>query len=597
MLELEDIRNTWTPVVGLVRKSSGEKSTDQRDSIPAQIHKIKRFINDYRLKLEEKQIVGRYKDDEGNEVIERGFSIREGSGLDIERSDIDDIVLSVRAGGTKNIVIDDFSRLMRADTRNASKKLDFLSEVDIGIIIVEEGPRIFRPDLASHFQELTRMAEEAHKYSARTSRNTIRAIAYRADNMLMPIKEGFGYRVHSVKTRKVVDSWSVEGVDAELEIIKETIHKYISGEKKILICKWFKEKTGRRISQQNLERLVTDKKWMGVYERFKVKSGKIHSVGRNGTAVEYQRFKSKHDRSRPYKSIIEPQDSSVTIAIPLSQQNIDVGMGSIRIITEDEHQKVIERFNNKDKRNRVEQIIHPFGGLVHCSDCGYKMKSQKRNKDRTVQYACGEYQTERELCKVRKAIKEEVLGYCVMESYLHSIMVSADKVIDGLDERRNLIAATPLYLDLKRKKDNWDVHRRKLIGDGKIDSMDYREAVDEIAKINKEMEREENRKVNVIVGGDEKWTLGRLLNVDEPSTEDVIKEGRALYREYIENPFVPDVDLVRAIVRRIDVGFQMKDMKYGTTGRKKAVPTTLKIDFNTGFNLTVAIADCLGAIL
>lgn len=591
-IEYEDLTNSFKPVVGLVRKSSGKGTEEQRDSIPAQINKIKRFINDYKLELDDERIVGKWFDDDGIERKENGFSIREGSGLDIEREDIDDIVKSANAGGSNIMVVDDFSRLMRADLRNALLKLDFLTKFDIGIVIVEEGPRVYEPQRPSHFSELAQMAEDAHRFSARTSRNTIRGISHRAEEMLTPLLEGYGYRINSVKDRKRVIEWSVVGMEDELKVIKESIDRYINGDTKISIINWFNSVTGRNISQQNLERLITDKKWMGTYQRFKFKAGKIHSVGRNGTAVEYQRFVSKHDKSKNYKSIMEPQDESVTISFSLEDQKRmgkDVGMDSIAIISEDEHYKVMERFNKRDKRNRVENIKHPFGGLVYCADCGHKMKSQKRNKNKEVHYACGEYQITREICKIRKSIKEEELGRIVMENYLDSLMFDTVPIIERLKEKRKLLGASEQYLSIIRKRDNWIRRRKRLIDEGKEDGFDYRECTEEIEKMDRKLEFEKENKTAVVVDEHSKWTMGRLLNMENPDLKEVIEESIALSEEWKQNPFVPSYELVRAILERVSISFGTVPMKYGLEGKLKAVPATVRVTYKTGSSYEIPL--------
>jgi hypothetical protein len=594
MLELKDVRDSFLPVVGLVRKSSGKDSKDQRDSIPAQVNKITQFCEDYKLEIEKEYISGKWKDDEGTEKSAPGFSVREGSGLDIERSDIDDILKASKAGGTKTIVIDDFSRLMRADLRNAARKLDFFCECEINLIIVEEGPRLFEPEKSSHFQELVDMAKESHRYSSRTSRNTIRGISHRAEEMLTPIQQGYGYNVISEKDHKRVIDWRVEGNPEELAIIKEAIHRYIKGDKKLDICVWLNKKTGWKVEQKKMERIVTDIKWSGAYQKFKVKAGKIHTVGRNGTAVEYQRFFSAHDRTKTYKSIISPQDPSVTITIPLKQQlerKIDRGMDTIAIISEDEHFQVMERYNKRDRRNRVEQIKHSFGGLVYCADCGHKMTSQKRNQNKEIQYCCGEYMTSREICTNRKAIKEKLLSYIVMVDYLGNLFLNTKTIIEGLDEKRKLVSATPEYLKLKRKEEGWLNYKKRLIDENRIDGIDFKLAEVELSIIKRDLEMESTKKGKVIVGGDDKWTMGNLLNYDEPDLEEVIEESGKLLDEYREKPFIPSIDLVRSIVEKVVVSFESAPMKRGKEGRVKSMPNGIEVHYTTGFSNLVDLKD------
>ena len=104
------------------------------------------------------------------------------------------------------------------------------------------------------------------------------------------------------------------------------------------------------------------------------------------------------------------------------------------------------------------------------------------------------------------------------------------------------------------------------------------------------MEFESENKSAVVVDEHSKWTMGRLLNMENPDLKEVIEESIALYEEWEDkNFFCPSYELVRAILERVSISFGTVPMKYGLEGKLKAVAATVRVTYRTGSSYEIPL--------
>ena len=489
----------FTKVVQLLRKSMQDDDY-QIDSIDSQRAVIKRFRDLYLLELDDS-------------VISDGTVERRKSAIDIERSDLEQIIRSTKEGSTNIVIVSSLDRLIRENLRGASDRFKIFSENDVRVIICDLGPNIYDLWTEEHFNDLLEESKKAFDYSKRVSMNVVRGMFFRGIEMKSPPAEYYGYEVKSTKDKmaRVVDRWEIIPDQKKLELVKTVIEMYSKGVTKIEVLRFLNLHSDREneFSYSTMENLVSNPLFYGIYRKFTHRGGKINSIGKNGQSVEYSKFRNDKDRSKSYKNRMTKQDDDVTFEKRIGEMSEkfkdETNIESVTLFDEAVLKSVMDRRQKKHSKNNNSRFL--FSGMIYCGHCGRKMKGRTRRRkeiDDYLTYECVNYIEKKmdkdgnRLCEGTKVVNEDDIfgalidGFMLMKNEREKLKEELDKIYKGKTQSKKWVEVSDLLEKYVRRR------KRLIAKDGSdedIDECDY-----EIANLRTQMKSLENVKVEIDYG-------------------------------------------------------------------------------------------------
>jgi DNA invertase Pin-like site-specific DNA recombinase len=483
-------------VIGMARRSTDEDR--QQNSIEDQINQINDSCDLHHLILDKEfNPTGR--------ASEAGIVVRDGSGLSFDREDFDLAIQYCKEHGVQYIVVTSLDRLSREEVGDFTKRIDTLRDNGIDLLVAVELPRKYDLSKGGIRNEVCHRAEYSHEVSRQTSQTTIMRKRSRAQQMLIPPKDAFGYTVDKGNDKRpdgkrVNGNWKIVPNTEELECLRAVGEMFIRGRSTTEMLDYLAERNmvvksprypeGNGFTWQTLKRVLSNPIYTGEYRQFKYKSGKLHTAG-NGYSLEEYSIYRKKGSARRYKTRMEPQPMENQTIIPLEDQTEGEFryLKDVAIFTKAEHQKIIDRLNTKSKVVLQRSSKHLFAGFLRCGHCGGSLQTGISRWTKKHFLFCSNQRNGRRQCEGgAKTIDEDVLLREILDVYYRTAMDYSEKFVAEANNRLLEMGASDTFIELKGKLNGWKRYRSKLIDEGKLETEEFEDAERRLADLQQQID-------------------------------------------------------------------------------------------------------------
>ena len=619
----------FTQVVGIARRSTDE--TKQQDSIEAQRNAIDCVCDSYPLNLDKSFAID-------------GIIERDGSGLTVERSDLDAAIKHCRANKITAILVAELSRFSREDTQDAVGRIETLQNAGVDLLICNRMPRLYDLSDYEDREEILNELKYAHMYSRNQAETVINRKRSRADRMVMPPPQSFGFTVERDKETDK-DTWWLVPDKEKLNIIRTAGLMFIDGKSGCEITSHFNDSgyltdKGKAWTYQTIKRVLENRIYSGDYVAFKWKSGRLKTAGKGYMSENYTGTRKKGS-DRVYKLRMEEQPEenwSITLCEDQTEETVfikkyvssvfdndlsaDVYVETMRLVprteagakpviknstipvkvfSRDEQKAIATRILSK-KGTRVttrEKTKHLFTGFLKCGHCGGPMIGRySTTKEKYIYYFC--YTQRNATISKRKnmhrcctgggkTIRESVLLKEVFYPYYQTCLEFPEKVLNSCKEKMKEMWYSDKFIDKKIQVENLTRHKLNLKRDGKDDSFEYKQTVEDINSIEKEMENMPLRLAKDIrrYDGDE---MSMTSAISAAVIDDDSKRLRATAIELITSvdDLIPTRDFVGDVLDSAVAHWHLQDVETGRQTRNALAK--LEFRYRLGFDATAFLS-------
>ena len=596
-----------TKVIGLARKSLDDPD-QQTNSLEIQCDMIMEFVRYHELILE--SIPGTADD---------GIIQRSGSGLSIQREDIDILISAAESGllSARTIVVTNFDRICRQTLFDAITSLiKPLSELGFKFLFCNY-PLIVDPSDTNDQDLLMNWAKASYIYVESLANNVCRVFWSRAKDMKTPIAPAFGFEVRTDRVKRrsgrseIVD-WHIVPNTHELKALRKAGMMYADGIAKTEICRYLNEDVGVKTSNlrntrggnpwqiRSLERTLINSCYNGTYEKCKTKNGQIKSVGEMGVAQQYSKYK-KAGTPGQYKSRIEPNEHSIVIRMEKQEDHektkeLSNGLHSkilepLKIFDDDTFDKILSRYKERGRNSFRQLRTWSLSGVCKCGTCGGPMRGRTRNKgprQGSHFYACEMARLYSGTCGGLKGVDEQVLIENIMGLYYGVCTVHPDEVLVKVNETKKQMVASEEKLRAMKDLVRAEEFEQYVFGRDGGNSSTYQRAEQDVLARRTAIEKMDDDKDFEINNYDgDKYSLTSelvSLGIDDWVTLFTLAKIKKteFEKQYTDGNFELTKDLVDDILEDVVIYFDGTPYKTGTRKNLKYRPAYAEVRFRFG---------------
>jgi hypothetical protein len=488
-------------IIGLSRRSTDEKR--QADSPDAQ----RRAIEDV-CELHDLQLDLKFGKD--------GIYHRDGSGLTLDREDIDAAIEHCQKNGIDQVLFAELSRFSREDTQDAAARFEQFQTAGVRIVFCNRMPRLYDLDDYQDRTEIFKELEFAHMYSRMQAETVISRKRARAERMLIPPYPSFGFQVLRTKKDVNKDIWWIVPDSEKLDIIRKAGEMFVAGESTEKIVALFRDSgfltdKKKEWTWVTIRRILVNPIYCGDYVHFKWKSGRIKSAGAGYAAEDYTGTKQKGVRyvmkmeEQPEENqtikLLEDQKQETCrvkwevngwIPDPDGEEVLKNTTSPCQVFTRIQHQSIVDRVQAKHigKRSRPTRKKHLLTGFGKCSNCGGPLCGHltKKTKVPHTYYFCTHERFKKACSGGSKTIRESDLLKHIMHQYYFTVWQHPEIVLEQVREHLKEIQFGDEYRDITDKIAGLETHLQNLAERNKIGTTQYSRTEERIFELEKRRE-------------------------------------------------------------------------------------------------------------